>query len=137
MLGMPKVLQRPLRQILTNCDEFRSQGQLYSIFIIDELSLWKNSLPEAESPNERVALTMSYLADKCTKSGESVQALFLRVLADAYDYVDERHELLAEELAETWQEILGVSTEEELYSSVKDYEKALELSEWLVENYGV
>jgi V8-like Glu-specific endopeptidase len=95
MPGIPKALLRPLRQTLTNCDEFRSQRQLSSLFIIDELSPWKSSLPEAESLNERVNLTISYLADKRTKSGENVLALFLKVLADAYDSEDERHELLA------------------------------------------
>ncbi|TFH50051.1 MAG: hypothetical protein E4G89_03930 [Methanothrix sp.] len=41
------------------------------------------------------------------------------------------------ELSEEWQKILGVRTEEELYSSVKDYQEALELSKRLVESYGV
>jgi len=41
------------------------------------------------------------------------------------------------EFPEAWQEILGVSTEKELYSSVKDYEEALELSKRLVESYEV
>ena len=41
------------------------------------------------------------------------------------------------ELPEAWQKILGVSTEEELYSSVKDYQEALELSKKLIEFYEV
>lgn len=41
------------------------------------------------------------------------------------------------ELPEAWQEILGVSTEEELYSSVKDYQEALEMSKRLMESYQV
>lgn len=41
------------------------------------------------------------------------------------------------ELPAAWQEILGVSTEDELYSSVKDYEEALVVSRRLVESYGV
>jgi len=41
------------------------------------------------------------------------------------------------ELPEAWQEILGVSTEEELYSSVRDYQEALELSKRLMESYGI
>ena len=48
------------------------------------------------------------------------------------------HEAYGEsEIPEAWQEILGVSTEEELYSSVNDYQEALEMSKKLMESYGV
>jgi hypothetical protein len=41
-----------------------------------------------------------------------------------------------DEIPCAWQDILGVRTEGELYSSVKDYQEALELSKKLIEAYG-
>jgi hypothetical protein len=41
-----------------------------------------------------------------------------------------------DEIPSAWQDILGVRTEDELYSSVKDYQEALDLSRKLIEVYG-
>lgn len=46
------------------------------------------------------------------------------------------NELLgSDDFPESWQKILGVRNEEELYQSVGDYKNALKLSESLLENY--
>lgn len=94
MPGIPKALLIPLRQVLSNCEEFHSQRQLSSVFIAEELSPWKSSLPEAESLKERVNLTISYLANKQNEHGDSILAIFLETLSDEYELEDERHNRL-------------------------------------------
>ncbi len=95
MAKIPNALLIPLRQVLSSCEEFRRQRYLYSIFVVEELSPWKSGLPEAESLDERVKLTVSYLADKKTEHGDSILAIFLRILSDSYDPEDERRNRLA------------------------------------------
>jgi len=95
MPGIPRALLIPLRQILSNCEEFHSQRQLSSVFIVEELSPWKSSLPEAESLKERVNLTISYLSNRQNGHGDSILAIFLKTLSDAYELEDERHNCLA------------------------------------------
>lgn len=95
MSGIPKALLIPLRQILSNCEEFQSHRQLSSVFIVEELSPWKGSLPEAESLKERVNLTISYLSNRQNGHGDSILAIFLKTLSDEYELEDERHNRLA------------------------------------------
>lgn len=95
MARIPNALLIPLRQVLSSCEEFRKQRYLSSIFVVEELSPWKSSLPEAESLDERVKLTISYLADKKTEHGDSILAIFLRILSNSYDHGDERCTRLA------------------------------------------
>ena len=94
MAGIPKALLMALRQVLSSCDEFHSQRQLSSVFVAEELSPWKSSLPEAESLKERVNLTISYIANKQNERGDSVLAIFLKALSDEYELEDERHNRL-------------------------------------------
>ncbi len=94
MYGIPRSFMTPLRQALMSCDEFYSQRQLYTVFDVKDLKPWQRSLPEANSPNERVDLTISHLSGKRRASGENVLILFLKILAEKYEQSDERNMLL-------------------------------------------
>jgi hypothetical protein len=95
MKGIPKALLIPLRDVLSSCEEFHSNRQLSSVFIAEELSPWKSSLPEADSLRERVNLTVSYLSNKQNESGDCILVILLRILSEAYEPEDERRDRLA------------------------------------------
>jgi hypothetical protein len=91
---------------------------------------WRSTLAQAKrmANKDRIFLKEE-IGDIFKKAQVEVQqALMPSETLEAYGDHD---------LPEAWKEVLGVNTEEELYSSVKDYKDALELSKKLVESYGI
>ncbi|MCP4398246.1 MAG: hypothetical protein GY801_13240, partial [bacterium] len=76
------------------CNEFYSQRQLSSVFNVDELKPWQKWLPEASSLAERVDLTIAHLSERHRTDGENVLILFLKILAEKYDPLEEQNMLL-------------------------------------------
>lgn len=80
-----------LRQVLRACDEFQSQRQLYALFGADELRLWQDRLPEAESRNARIDLVIDFLRNRRRADGQAGIPLMLHALVSCYDPDDDRY----------------------------------------------
>jgi len=94
------------------------------------LENWRSTLAQAKRMAHKSRIILKTEIDEIFKKAqvEVQQALMAGTVPEAYG---------DHELPEEWKELLGVSTEDELYSSVKDYQEALELSKRLVESYGI
>ena len=89
-------LHKRLCETLRRCDPFGSDEALRSIFISRGLSAWHDSLPDANSPHDRVLKTIDFLRDKYTADQENALVLLLRALSEYMNYNDARHQSLRE-----------------------------------------
>jgi len=94
MSGIPSKLYKSLREVLIECEQFGTNRRLRTFFTNDEINIWRNSLPQAETLQERVDVLISYLHDKYRRDGANGLALFIRVLSENFDQQDVRHDRL-------------------------------------------
>lgn len=89
---------------------------------------WRSTLSKVRAmANKECSCLLNETQEIIRKAQVEVQkALMPSTSEEAYGNI---------ELPEAWQNILGVSTEKELYSSVRDYQDSLELSKTLLEHY--
>jgi len=92
--GLGRALLSSLSQALMWCDEFQSTPRLRAVFVIEELRIWREGLPEADNLRSRADLIIYYLREKSLSSGEHALVLLLDALANRYDQADGRHSLL-------------------------------------------
>ena len=59
----PRILNR-LYKTLLNCGPFENDKGLRAVFVDKRISPWRDSLPQANSPNERVRITVDFLKTK-------------------------------------------------------------------------
>lgn len=103
MKGFSSEILGTLRATLCDCPEFKDMRLIRSVFDNPQLQTWKADLPEGTSLTWRVNLTISYLMDKQSPSGdENALAVLLYVLSKHRPSKDKlRHRLvvLAEQVA--------------------------------------
>jgi hypothetical protein len=89
MPGIPKNLHVRLRETLLECGPFNNDAQLRVVFASDDLAPWRNQIPEANSPADRVDTIIYFLMNK-HHSGrqQNVLVLLLEVLKDRTDSND-------------------------------------------------
>lgn len=85
-----------LRKVLLDCHEFDSQASLRSVFVTRELALFRDRLPEAGNPSERVDAVVAFLLRKSLDDGRSLLPLFLATLRDRYAVGEEQRNRLNE-----------------------------------------
>lgn len=95
MAGIPSHLSNPLREALTDCEQFDTNRSLRSVFAHQLLKPFRNGLPQADTLMGRVDAVISYLHDRRRRDGSNALVLLLRVLSDQIDPEDERHHHLA------------------------------------------
>jgi hypothetical protein len=78
----PSHLMAPLRQALLDCGPFSEDRQLKAVFRHPSLGPWRDQLPQADSVQDRVDLTIDFLLERNTSDGENVLIVFLRVLGE-------------------------------------------------------
>lgn len=96
MAGIPSSVYNRLRVVLAQCEPFDSNRRLRSLFAKQELNLWRNGLPEAQSLTERVDAVIDYLHNKHRNDGANGLALLLQALAEQLDPADSRCQALIE-----------------------------------------
>ncbi len=79
-----------LRKVLLDCDELATNERLRAFFSDPRLSVFRAALPEASSLSERVDLLSAYLINRKFSTGESLLAVFLRVLGEKIPPADMR-----------------------------------------------
>ncbi|WP_217481660.1 hypothetical protein [Nostoc sp. TCL240-02] len=97
MAGIPPQLLNRLRQALLECEQFESDRDLRAIFTYEPLRPWHSSLPQAQSRTSRVDNLIAFLVNKHrSDTKENALVLFVRLLSELLDEVDERHQQLAD-----------------------------------------
>jgi hypothetical protein len=95
-MRIPPSLHQRLQRTLLRCGPFDSDRALRPLFVDARLSPWRDWLPEASSPGERVLAVIEILSERRNSQGERALVLFLRVLRDNSPPGDAcRHELAA------------------------------------------
>lgn len=83
-------LLHQLRIRLTTLDEFKTQEDLQNVFDLAEaLHPFRDRLPDARNARSRANKTVAYLQSRFNTERESALVLFLRVLADEYEGVEQ------------------------------------------------
>ena len=75
MSGLPDSLINPLRDTLSRCDVFESDGTLRPLFADSRLSTWRDRLPQANSTRQRAEKVIDFLHDKYGDEGNVLLAL--------------------------------------------------------------
>jgi hypothetical protein len=87
MKGLRDETLRDLYRILAECEEFASHGSLLSLFVGEELSPYRNRLPEVINIQERTHLTVDYLLrQRKDAGGRWVILNFLQTLSNRYEH---------------------------------------------------
>jgi hypothetical protein len=94
--GIPAHLYSQLRTALLDCGPFATDRELKVIFADERLSPWRNRLPEANNPSERVEGIIGFLHSRHNTSGENALVLLLCVLSERLDPGDACHQRLAD-----------------------------------------
>lgn len=81
-VGLSVRLYNRLRDTLSKLEEFHSDEQLRSLFVVDTLSLWQNQLPTASSIIQRVELTINLMYQRFDKDNQRALKLLLKQLRD-------------------------------------------------------
>ncbi|MBN1876357.1 MAG: hypothetical protein JXA33_19185 [Anaerolineae bacterium] len=111
-VGLPPHLYSRLRATLRTCGPFGSDEALRAVFVDARITPWRDRLPEAANPAERIQKTVVYLfAQQADRAGatENALLLFLHVLRDAATPGDACHRRLTE-LAEELEVVTGIPT---------------------------
>ncbi len=124
-IGMPVDLHMRIETTLSSTDFFSGDAMLRVIFADSRLIQWRDRLPEAHSPAERVQITIDFLRNLFNTDRQNALALFLYVLADRISPADACHHRLIE-LAKEWEHIV---TWDEINTQAENVLKYLELVE--------
>lgn len=88
-------LYKRCRDTLMQCSQFNDDASLRAIFVTAELHPFRDGLPEAANPSDRVDQCLAYLVRKRTSDGRPVLPLFLAALHDRYQPGDALRDELA------------------------------------------
>jgi tetratricopeptide (TPR) repeat protein len=89
ILGISAELLNELRDTLLDCGPFDTAHELNALFVNARLIPWRNRLPEANNPLERVEITIDFLNAQSNEEGENALILFLKVLIDRMNRQDQ------------------------------------------------
>lgn len=129
MAGIPANLMQRLKTTLLRCGPFDDDGSLRAIFADARINQWRNTLPNATSPADRVQRTIDHLSARYNRQGENALVLLLRVLCE-YTPVDDQ----------CCQEFAAFAAELEQYAPTPDtpqWDAAINrYREWIKGTYG-
>ena len=105
--GIPPYILRKSEELLLQSNYFDDNATLKSLFTDKRIAIWKNQLPQANNtPQQKVAITISFLHEKWNTKGENGFVLFLHVLRDKIPEGDS----LLDELTELINKINGIDS---------------------------
>jgi len=112
MPGIPPEIYPRLRQVLSDCDQFKSHGRLFDFFDANQpLKPWCDDLPEVDNRTERAERVMGLLVHEIrSDTQENVLLILLRLLKDQIDSIKPLHKTLSELLQELIPIFSGSST---------------------------
>lgn len=61
---IPPQIRNHLREVMLNCGPFKDQDSLKNLFIVKELSRWRDTIPEAKTSSDRVDVTIDHLSQQ-------------------------------------------------------------------------
>lgn len=94
-------LHNRCRTTLLKCSEFDTDASLRSVFVTDELHLFRDRLPTASNKSERVDRCLAFLLEQRLSDGRPALPIFLSALQDRYqpgDALRDELERLAEDV---------------------------------------
>jgi hypothetical protein len=94
--GMAPDLYSRLRAALLDCGPFGSEGELRAVFVDQRISPWRNHLPAAGNPMQRVEAIISFLYNQYSVAQENALVLLLKVLSEQNDPADVCQQRLAQ-----------------------------------------
>lgn len=94
--GISPQLYQQLRQVLLNCDLFTTDKELIAMFVDARLTPWRNRLPTANNPTERVEGVITLLYNQHDQIGQNALVLLLQVLSERVDSGDACHQHLVD-----------------------------------------
>ena len=118
MPGIPANLYRRLREVLRDCKEFQSDQRLQTVFVVNELSPFRDRLPQAEAMDERIARVIDYLVNQFLLDGRAVLPVFLIALSEHYDLDDVQYTKLRTLAAELERQIEKINTQPDTASAL-------------------
>lgn len=98
--GIPPNLNKQLRTVLLDCGPFATDQELKAIFVDERLSQWRNRIPQANNPTERVERAIEFLFTQHNNVGENALVLFVHALRDRHDKADACHQRLTDVASE-------------------------------------
>ncbi len=104
-------LYKKIRNILLRCQEFQSDENLRSIFIVGKLSIYHKKIPEAQSIDTRVDQCIAFLSQEDWED-DSALASFLEALRNRYP--EERHYRDLDDVAREVRKVANSSLNERL-----------------------
>jgi hypothetical protein len=87
-IGLPSHLYRRLRTTLIRCGLFYDPRSLNSLFVDGRLRAWRNKVPAAPNPAQRVSALIGFLYEQYDQNQRNALVLFLRVVNDQIDSQD-------------------------------------------------
>ncbi len=93
-LGIPPHLYHPLHSGLLECGFFTTDPELNAIFVDERISLWRNHLPESNNQTSRVKRVIQFLYSQFNQQNQNALVLFLSVLSELIDPVDDCYQRL-------------------------------------------
>lgn len=90
-LTIPSDLGAKLRATLLKSGVFHDDNVLRSLFTTPQLIHWRDQLPHANSPADRVDLVVDFLREQVTLQNENSLIVFLRTLSERFDQNDTLH----------------------------------------------
>jgi|CXWL01.1.fsa_nt_gi DNA-binding NtrC family response regulator len=92
--ALPLDIYTQCRDVLLRCNEFDSHASLEAVFIVGELTLYRDSLPETANKGERVNQMLAYLMQKRLRDGRLALMLFLSALQSRRNTGDQLYDEL-------------------------------------------
>lgn len=93
--GIPSSLYNELRTTLLDCGPFSTDSNIKRVFVDERLSPWRNQLPQANNPAERVESIIDFLHDQHNSKKENALFLLICVLSERLEPGDDCHHRLA------------------------------------------
>ncbi len=94
--GISPELVHRLRETLTNCGPFGSDGELSSVFVDDRISPWSDRVPVSDSRMGRINALIDLLHDQYNANRQNALVLFLRVVSDSHESTTDCYHRLIE-----------------------------------------
>lgn len=100
MKNISPALFHKLYTALSSCGPFASDSALRAVFTDARIGAWRNKLPEASNPDERVKVTIDFLRNQYTATQENALVLFVHILKEQTEPNDACYQSLADLAAE-------------------------------------
>ncbi|HSH05786.1 MAG TPA: NACHT domain-containing protein [Anaerolineae bacterium] len=136
--GISPQLYQQLRHTLLNCGPFSSQNSLHAIFTDERIAHWQQNLPDGHAPMARVEAVIAYLRPRHnTHLQQNALVLFLQVLAERIDPLDNCHQTISDLSQQLAHEIKRHTTDLTKTKTAFWFQAANRYCQYIQRHYGV